>query len=214
MLEIPASVLWLGLGYLVGGIPAAYLFGRWRGHDLLASGNGTPGSHAVAETLGLGAALFTGALDLAKGLLVVWLAQRTGAQPLVADLAGVAAVVGHIWSPYLRLRGGRGLVTALGVALYLAPWELLAGGTFLLLSKVFLRDAAPGAFVGVLAVAAGTWLLQEPDHVRLTIALLCAVIFVARLVGPRRDDLLRRYGRVPRSPSVLFARLIWDRDVR
>ncbi len=214
MLDIPAGLLWLGLGYLVGGVPAAYLFGRWRGHDLLATGNGTPGSHAVAATLGLRAALLTGVVDMAKGLSVVWWAQTAGVEPLVADLAGVAAVVGHIWSPYLRLRGGRGLVTALGVALYLAPWELLAGFTFLLLSKVFLRDAAPGAFVGVLAVAAATWLLQEPDHVRLTIALLCAIIFVARLAGPRRDDLLRRYGRVPRSPSVLFARLIWDRDSR
>lgn len=214
MLDIAAAVLWLGLGYLVGGIPAAYLLARWRGHDLLASGSGTPGSHAVAASLGLRAALLSGAVDLLKGLAVLWSAQRAGVQPLLADMAGVAAVVGHIWSPYLRFRGGRGLVTAMGLALYLLPRELLAGCVFLVLSKLFLRDAAPGAFVGVLAMIAATWLLQEPDHLQLTMVLLSAIVFVARLVGPRRADLQRLHGRVPHSPSVLVARLIWDRDIR
>ncbi|HEX5409961.1 MAG TPA: glycerol-3-phosphate 1-O-acyltransferase PlsY [Gemmatimonadaceae bacterium] len=118
---------WFGLliAYLCGGIPAAYLAGRWlRGIDLREHGSGNLGATNVFRVLGWKAGLAVLLFDTAKGAVPVWLLPRWIASPAAAHWAlvfGVAAILGHVRSPYLGWKsGGKGVATAGGVFLALA----------------------------------------------------------------------------------------------
>ena len=116
----------IALAYVAGSIPAAYIAGRMRGVDLRKHGSGNLGATNVIRVLGprIGLAVF--AVDVAKGAFPVFLLPRwtTGALPpiLVAIACGVAAILGHTRPVFLRFgRGGKGVATAAGVFLALAP---------------------------------------------------------------------------------------------
>lgn len=115
----------LPLGYLLGSIPCGYLIVRLKsGRDIRQSGSGATGANNVTRTAGKGAGILTLILDALKGagavLLARWLLDDPGTPWAVAG-AGVLAVVGHCYPVWLRFRAGKGVATALGVFLVIAP---------------------------------------------------------------------------------------------
>ena len=119
--------------YLLGSIPAAYLAGKSRGMDLRKHGSGNLGATNVIRVLGTKIGLLVFAFDMAKGALPViffprWVPAETilGGATVVAILCGIAAIVGHVRPIYLKFgRGGKGVATAGGVFLALAPVQTL-----------------------------------------------------------------------------------------
>ena len=113
--------------YLVGGIPIGVLVGRWRGVDLTQVGSGNIGASNVMRTLGTKLGIAVWLADLLKGLVpVVWARQwllNTEHPWRSLAMVGLAAVLGHCFSPYLRMRGGRGVSSTLGVVLAL-DWRV------------------------------------------------------------------------------------------
>lgn len=109
------------LGYLLGSFPAGYLLGKLWGVNVLRFASGRTGGTNVLRAAGAGAGLLTGALDIGKGYLAVWLAAQITGSPLAASLAGGAVVLGHCYSIFIGLRGGGGVATSLGAtsAIYL-----------------------------------------------------------------------------------------------
>jgi len=109
--------------YLLGSIPFGYAAGRLARIDLRATGSGNTGATNVYRSLGLWGAVPVILLDVLKGFLPVWLFPMWDgkAWPYLAIVYGIAAVAGHVWSVFLRLRGGKGVATAAGVMLALAP---------------------------------------------------------------------------------------------
>lgn len=132
--------LWLLAGYALGATPTAYLAGRVaRGIDLRQHGSKNLGATNVYRVLGWGWAIPVALIDIAKGAIpVTFFAPWTGGGPWSAVLLGIAAVLGHIFSPYVRFKGGKGVATAAGMFLGLAPlavaialpiWALCLWGT-------------------------------------------------------------------------------------
>ena len=119
---------WLILSYLVGAIPTSYLAGRiFRGIDLRKHGSGNLGATNLYRTLGWKYAVPVGLFDIAKGAIpVVLVAPQVSASERVAVACGIAAVIGHVYSVFVRFRGGKGVATAAGVMLGLAPYAILA----------------------------------------------------------------------------------------
>lgn len=118
------------IAYLLGGIPAAYLAGRLlRGIDLREHGSGNLGATNVYRVLGAKAAIPVFAFDIAKGAAAVSILPLLTHSPNAATWAlayGLAAIAGHMRSPYLRWSsGGKGVATALGVFVALVPWATL-----------------------------------------------------------------------------------------
>lgn len=109
--------------YLIGSLPFGYAAGRVARIDLTAAGSGSTGATNAYRLLGARWALPVIALDLLKGFLPVWLFPLWdgSALPYMAIVYGVAAIIGHVWSIFLRLRGGKGVATAAGAMLALAP---------------------------------------------------------------------------------------------
>ena len=128
-------VLAVVLSYLLGSIPAAYIAGKSRGIDLRKHGSGNLGATNVIRVLGTRIGLAVFAFDMAKGAVPVLLFSRWVAPDvfpgfqspvLVGVLCGIAAIVGHVRPIYLKFgKGGKGVATAAGVFVALAPAQTL-----------------------------------------------------------------------------------------
>ena len=127
----------LGLAFLLGSLPFGFWLGRFKGVDVRTRGSGNIGATNVGRILGKGWGCLVFVLDFTKGWVAVWLARNIG-DP--ADLwvvsAGLAAVLGHVFTPWVGFRGGKGVATSAGVLLALTPMVGLLvaavwGGTFL-----------------------------------------------------------------------------------
>ena len=107
--------------YLIGGIPFAYILVKLKtGKDIRTIGSGNVGGTNAARAAGIGIGLLVGLLDALKGAIPVYIAMRYGGVDL-GVLAGVMAVVGHSFTPFLSFRGGKGVATTLGSFLVLLP---------------------------------------------------------------------------------------------
>ncbi|MBM4265485.1 MAG: glycerol-3-phosphate 1-O-acyltransferase PlsY [Deltaproteobacteria bacterium] len=189
------------ISYLIGSVPWGYLLGRWYGLDVRRSGSGNIGATNVARSLGRRVGLLTLALDAAKGALPVLLAANASLWPSAetspetrAAIAALGAVAGHVFSIFLRFQGGKGVATAAGALLALAPGAaLIALAVFaaLLLAKRIVSLASLGA---VATAPVGMALSGEPRAAVLAGVGVAALIFVRH-----RDNLARlRAGTEPR----------------
>jgi glycerol-3-phosphate acyltransferase PlsY len=118
--------------YLLGSIPAAYIAGKSRGIDLRKHGSGNLGATNVIRVLGTKVGLAVFAFDMAKGAVPVLFFPRfvpttpVSNPVIVAIICGLAAIMGHVRPIYLRFgKGGKGVATAAGVFLALAPLQTL-----------------------------------------------------------------------------------------
>jgi len=113
----------LPAAYLIGAFPTSYLAGKLaRGIDLREHGSRNLGATNVFRTLGWKYAIPVGVIDLAKGAVpVLVFGKSSGAAPWLGVAVGIATVLGHMFSPFLRFRGGKGVATAGGVFIALAP---------------------------------------------------------------------------------------------
>jgi acyl phosphate:glycerol-3-phosphate acyltransferase len=111
------------LAYLVGAIPTSYLAGRLgRGIDLREHGSRNLGATNTYRMLGWKYAIPVGLVDMAKGAIpVVSLGPWANGPAWFTPALGMAAVLGHMFSPFVRFRGGKGVATTGGVFLALAP---------------------------------------------------------------------------------------------
>lgn len=155
---MPNPVTLLGvalLAYLLGSFPAGVLLGRLWGVNVLEHGSGRTGGTNVFRSAGIVPALVTGALDVGKGTLAVWLAGRLvpgDGQAMAQVLAGAAVILGHNHSIFLRFRGGAGVGTSLG-ALGAVYWPAALALVVLLLVIIALtRYASIGSLVVVTAM--------------------------------------------------------------
>ena len=147
---MPADLLIvLAMGFLLGSIPFPYLLTRRWGVDLRVVGSGNVGATNVLRVSSPMTAATVLALDASKGTLAVWLADAlTRQQPLVV-CAGLAAIAGHVYPPWLGFRGGKGMATSAGVFAVLAP-AATACATLLFLTLILLTRFVSLGSVGAL----------------------------------------------------------------
>ncbi|HEU5348439.1 MAG TPA: glycerol-3-phosphate acyltransferase [Ktedonobacterales bacterium] len=148
--------------YLIGSIPFSQIITYWRtGLKLREVGEGNVGSRNVWHVVGPSWGIAAGILDCSKGFLVCRIASAFF--PLaVAALAGIAVVLGHQFSLFLRGRGGKGLASALGVVLAFSPLSALGGLLVLGLAYLLLRDFNPSVAITIVALILLPILLREP----------------------------------------------------
>ena len=107
------------VSYALGSLSPAAAAARMRGVDLRGSGSGNPGATNAARAMGVRVGVLVGALDVAKGFVPVMIFNQYG-EPC-GEVAGIAAVLGHVTSPLLKGRGGKGVATSLGAILAIEP---------------------------------------------------------------------------------------------
>ena len=150
MIAVVALILF---GYFTGGIPFGVILARGRGVDIREHGSGNIGATNVTRVLGakLGAVVLL--LDAAKGAFPTWYALHHTADPWIVVATGAATIVGHCFSPFLEFTGGKGVATATGVFLVLAPRELAIGIAVFLAVLAWKRIPALGSLAAVATIA-------------------------------------------------------------
>lgn len=159
------------LSYVSGSIPSAYLAGRWGGVDLRAHGSGNLGATNVLRVLGPRIGLLVFAVDMAKGAFPVWLLPPlTGStgdmRTWIAVVCGVIAIVGHIRPVFLGFhKGGKGVATACGVFLALAPLQTVLSlviFTIVVLSSGYVSLASLTASLSLPVLVAASLGVRSP----------------------------------------------------
>jgi acyl phosphate:glycerol-3-phosphate acyltransferase len=183
------------LGYLAGSIPFGVLVTRWaRGVDVRAEGSGNIGATNVARVAGKKAGGLVLALDALKGALPVMLALHlVPGEPRAHAAVGLAAFLGHCFPVWLKLRGGKGVATALGVLLVLVPLAALVGAAVYALVVKLARMSSLGSLsAGVAAVGTAALSAAAPEY-----ALLSGLLF-AFMLWTHRDNIARLLRRTER----------------
>ncbi len=147
--EVWVLLLAAVVGYFIGSINPAAIIARMRGIDLHEVGSGNPGATNAARVFGRRTGVIIAILDILKGLIPTLIFARAGVA--AAEVAGFMAVVGHITSPFLKGRGGKGVATTLGAVLGVhplwVPFVLVGFGVGFGLSRRMGIGAVGGALV-------------------------------------------------------------------
>lgn len=175
--------LFLILAYLLGSFPTSYLVGRWRGVDLRRLGSGNLGATNAFRILGWRAATPVVIIDIAKGIVPTALFPLwAGAGHLGWAMAyGAAAIIGHMFSVFVRFRGGKGVATSAGVFMALAPWAVLIGFAVWGLTVVLTRVVSMASILAAVVLPVAVFVTNEPRAVFwLSVGLSVFVIYAHR----------------------------------
>lgn len=175
--------------YFLGSIPTGYLVARAKGVDIRSHGSGNIGATNVFRVLGKPAGIFVLTIDFLKGFLACWLFARVIAQNMLsADapasqiemlkiIAGIAAIMGHNYTCWLKFKGGKGVATTAGVLAALFP------GTFGIALAVWLLVFAVSKYVSLASIAAAvslpisTWFLKG-THLMIGVAFFLGALAI------------------------------------
>ncbi len=181
-----STVLIVLLAYGLGSIPFGLLLTKTAGlGDIRAIGSGNIGATNVLRTGRKGLAAATLVLDALKGAAAVLIARQYVDDPAVALLAGLAAVLGHLFPIWLRFKGGKGVATGLGVLLA-ASWPIgVAACAVWLIVAATARLSSLAALAGFAAAPCVALFLEEFSVVKLSFT-IAVLVFVRHQANIRR----------------------------
>jgi len=195
------AVIALVLSYLAGSIPSAFIIVRLiKGIDIRSIGSGNVGFTNALRVIGWGPGLLVLFADMGKGVLAVIAISRLGIiqpNPLLAYmpvLCGFFAIIGHIWTVFLKFHGGKGVATSLGIFIGLYPIAGLISLGVWLIAVAITRYVSLGsillciAFCIVSFVSDGTKALEGVEIWSLRIM----AVIVTMIVTYKHKDNIKR----------------------
>ena len=177
-----ASILLWIFCYLLGCIPFGLLFARKSNIDIRNHGSGNIGATNVGRVLGKKAGLLTLAGDVSKGLAAVAIASRFLDSPWEIAVSGLMAFIGHVYSVFLKFKGGKGVATGLGVLIFLMPLATVSstgvfGVTLWLSGYVSVSSILAALFIPLF----GIYFQSQPEFI--IVSAIVALIVVHKHVG-------------------------------
>lgn len=209
-MEIFSYVVTALAAYLLGSIPTGYLVAKAKGIDIRSVGSGNIGATNVFRILGKSAGIFVLLVDALKGFLACHLipivvlklfGDATGSQPQFAEwlsiMAGIAAILGHNYTCWLKFKGGKGIATSAGVLIALVP------GAFLMVLAVFLivvflsRIISLASIVAAICLPFAVWILQgSPTMIAVMTALGALAVYKHKAnIGRLLNGTENRFGK-------------------
>lgn len=174
------------ISFVVGSIPFGVVIARLRGVDLKKVGSGNIGATNVLRTMGKGPAFLTLAGDVLKGALPVAAAGYLTNDSIVGGVVGLAAILGHTFSLFLRFRGGKGVATSIGVLLAYSPKAAIVTVFIWLVVIIVTRYSSMGAIVSFGALPLTIFLLDYSKE-----KLIISVIITSLLMIRHVDNINR-----------------------
>ena len=192
------EILLIVIGYLLGSVPVGFILGLRSGIDVRESGSGNVGATNVARVVGKRQGILTLIADTAKGFLPVILAMQLGASLPATILVGTAAFLGHLYPIFLKFKGGKGVATALGIFLALAPMATLVLLVLFGVTVLTSRIVSLSSILTALASPILFWFLAYPPWV------VGMAAFIALAITWRHQKNIRRImnGSEPRFRSA------------
>jgi len=207
--ETTVSLLIIFASYLIGSIPIAYLAGRiLKGIDIRRYGSANVGASNVYQSVARWAVVPVGVAQIGLAMAAIGLAKALDQALGVQVLAGVAALLGAVWSVYLGFSGGRGVGASIGFMLMLTPITL-AVFTAVSLVGVALRSIPLAVGLGIAVAPLSALIFEGPGVIAAGCLAMAVIVFAKRLLTNERS--------LPQGPArreVMLNRLLFDRDVR
>lgn len=176
----------IAIAYVIGSIPFAFLAARRSGADLRRSGSGNMGAANVMRVSGMRTGVAVALLDMAKGAASVALAGRIAPGPEASSLAGLAAIVGHVYPIWLRFRGGKGVATACGVFSVLTPSAMPPALGLFVAAVWWTKYVSAGSILATMSLPPLAWALGFPPSI-----VIAASASAALIVFRHRSNLWR-----------------------
>jgi glycerol-3-phosphate acyltransferase PlsY len=182
---------WLAASYFVGAIPTSYLVARGLGGiDLRTVGSRNLGATNLYRVMGWKYAVPVGLFDMAKGAIPVWFfGPRVPEIPLFPVMCGAMAVIGHVFSVFVRFRGGKGVATAAGVIAGLAPVAFLVVAAIWVVVVRVSGYVSLGSVIGASVFPLADWLLQPARRTPLDLGM--DLVLAGIIVWKHRTNLKR-----------------------
>lgn len=195
------------ISYLLGSIPTGYLAGRLRGIDIRSVGSGNIGATNVFRALGKTAGTVVLALDVLKGLCACrFVPALFEAAPSenIRIVAGIAAILGHNYTCWLRFKGGKGIATSAGVLLGWMPLVLLIVLALWILVFATSRYVSLASVSAAAALPAAAWFTGASGRMTVIAALVGALAVYKHRSNLRRllDGTEHRFGSRKSAPST------------
>jgi len=189
-----AIVVLIVLAYILGSVPSGYVLGKLAGIDVRAVGSGNIGAANVTRAVGKWQGALTLIADATKGFVPVSVAILLPLDPLAIALTAVAAFLGHLYPLFLKFQGGKGVATAMGGLLAIAPVATLVLLAFFALVILCSRIVSLGAMAAAVATPLVLWLFYQPPAI-----IGMGFFFAAMIVLRHRGNIERlRAGTEPR----------------
>jgi len=179
------TVFLLLAGFLLGSVPTGKIVAGRLGIDLQSTGSGNIGATNVLRSTGKLPALLTLIGDMTKGALAVLLARSFEVGIWQEGMIGIAAVLGHNFSIFLKFRGGKGVATSLGVLMVYAPLAGLATVVLWLITVLVTRTSSLGAIVSFCTLPLSMYFLDAKE--KLPISFIMSIILLMR----HKDNIYR-----------------------
>ncbi|MBC8135388.1 MAG: glycerol-3-phosphate 1-O-acyltransferase PlsY [Fibrella sp.] len=169
------------IAFFCGAVPFGFLAGKRKGVDLREHGSKNIGATNTLRVLGKKAGITVLILDAVKGLLPVLAATYLVPLPDIWRVAiGLSAVLGHIYSPFVRFKGGKGVATTLGVLIGLHPLIALLSFVAFFATVYLTRYVSLGSIIGAVTETVLFWVLPHEDLSLPLFGTLVAVFVIAR----------------------------------
>ena len=184
--DVVLAVCWLAAAYLVGAIPFGYLIGRMRGVDVRTVGSKNIGATNVYRTVGKKWGFLAFFCDFAKGFVPTMLcsafaARHGGGGALMANLpvcVGLACVVGHTLTIFMRFKGGKGVATAFGMFMALMPWPTLMAFVVFVVTVWLSHYISLGSILAAVTLGAAVWFFPATPLLRVVADVIAVFVVV------------------------------------
>ncbi|HEY5522700.1 MAG TPA: glycerol-3-phosphate 1-O-acyltransferase PlsY [Desulfuromonadaceae bacterium] len=173
-----AQFIVIGAAYLIGSIPTGLLLGKAYGIDVRREGSGNIGATNLYRTVGRKVGIITLIGDCLKGLLPVLLVKASSLPPEFAAWVGLAAFCGHVFPVFLKFKGGKGVATALGVFLALAPLAVAIAIALFAVLMFLCRYVSLGSISAAAAMPLAVYLLGESRTVTVVTLVIAAIVII------------------------------------
>ena len=185
MMALPVLLI----AYFLGAIPFGYLLVRWKtGRDVRSLGSGNIGATNVLRTTSRALGIVTLLLDIGKGFLAVWIAERlTAASLLWMSAAALTVMAGHAFPVFLKFRGGKAVASFVGAFLYLTPLPLAAVLVLFVVVVATTKYISLGSILGAAALPFAVWLIEHPP----ASVIAAAAIGGAFIIWRHRENIAR-----------------------
>ena len=155
-------LIWILVGYFSGSIPTGYWLGKLKGIDLTQIGSGSTGATNVLRNLGLWPALLTFFVDILKGFFPVYFSMKLQNSHIIVVLVGIACLIGHSKSIFLKFKGGKSSSAGLGILIAIS-WQAAVITFFIWIVIVYIsKYSSLGSIISIPLAPLWLYLFHKP----------------------------------------------------
>ncbi len=184
--DVVFAICWLAVAYFVGAVPFGYLIGRMRGVDVRTVGSKNIGATNVYRTVGKKWGFLAFFCDFAKGfaptlLCSIYATRHLGGGVLAENLpvcVGLACVVGHTLTVFMRFKGGKGVATAFGMFMALMPYPTLAAFGVFVVTVWLSHYISLGSILAAVTLGVAVWLFPATMLLRIVADVIALFVVV------------------------------------